>query len=149
MTKDEPYTQMWMLNLKKRGRIITEGPLYVALYTRDKRSMVIAYTECETGFHHYKGIKWDMTRPLKAMELSRVWTHRDWRGKGIAAKMLLFALHDLAAYTPTSHVGLIAAGDELIPFYEKAGFRHIGTGRKSILGIKLSGAEEVTRRSSV
>jgi len=149
MTKDDRYPQMWMLNLKKRGRIITEGPLYVALYTPDKRSMVIAYTECQTGFRHYEGIKRDMTRPLKALELSRVWTHRDWRDKGIAAEMLSFALHDLASYTSTSHVGLIAAGDELIPFYEKAGFSYIGTGRKSILGIELRRADELTRRFSV
>jgi len=83
---------------------------------------------------------WDAAWLLQSMEISRVWTHRKWRGKGVGGAMLGFALRDIAAYTPSTHAMLVALAANAIRIYAKAGFVSVGRRYASdtyMMGIEL------------
>jgi len=143
MIEDDEVDNFWTLDLQARKEIPISGPLYVALHTQINRQIVIGYIDCaDNGGKLSRVIRggWDAARLSQSMELSRVWIHSNWRGKGVGGAMLGFALRDIAAYTPSTHAMLVARAENAIRFYGKAGFVPIGrryASDKCMMGIEL------------
>jgi len=130
----------WTLDLQERKEEPASGPLYVAIHTQKDREMVIGYIDCADDggeFEEIPSSDWDDQRLQQSMELSRVWIHSQWGGRGLGSAMLRFALQDIATYTPSTHAILLAYDKDLISFYAKAGFASIDPNDDCIMGINL------------
>jgi len=140
MTDDVEDPTFWWLNLEERKRDPVAGPLYVALHTQGTTKVVIGYAYCQRSAEEKAkdiSVNWDEMRPSQTMQLYKVWIHKTWRGRGIATEMVRFALHDLAAYTTSTHVWLLAMHPPAIRVYEKLNFKCICRPHECLMGIEL------------